>query len=267
MPRSDERGGALTIVGTGIRPGLHTTSEARACIERADKVLYLIAEDAPTAWIHRLNPSAESMASIYRLGRPYAEVYEEIVTTILAWVRRELNVCAVTYGHPRVFDQSTSDAANRARAEGYHTKILPGISAQDCLFVDLELDPGEDGCQTFDATDFLVHRRSPDVTVPLILWQISLIGSTRTTVEVNRSGLVILAERLAELYAEDHEVVAYEASPFPVGRPNVDRCTVSGLPQARVTGMASLYVPPKSKPSPDPVMRARLGLPPAPAVA
>ncbi len=252
--------GSLTIVGTGIRPGLQTTQEARVRIERADKVLYLIAENAPTAWLHRLNPSAESMASIYKPGRPYLDVYEEIVTTILSWVRRGLDVCAVTYGHPGVLDRSTSEAVRRARAEGHRTRILPGISAQDCLFVDLSVDPGEDGCQTFDATDFLVRGRTPDVTVPLILWQISLIGSTRTTGDVNRSGLRILAEHLAELYGADHKVVVYEASPFPVGKPMVERSPVGLLAEAHVTGMSSLYVPPKSKATSGPLMMSRLGM-------
>jgi len=256
------RTGSLTIVGTGIRPGLQTTQEARVRIERAEKVLYLIAEHAPTAWLHRLNASAESMAAMYQPGRPYLDVYEETVTTLLSWVGRGLDVCAVTYGHPSVLDRSTSEAVRRARAEGHRTRILPGISAQDCLFVDLELDPGEDGCQTFDATDFLVRARTPDVAVPLLLWQISLIGTTRVTGDVNRSGLRILAERLAELYGPDHEVVVYETSPFPVGMPMVEGCPVSRLADAGVTGMSSLYVPPKSKASPDPVMMARLGISP-----
>ena len=254
------RPGSLTIVGTGIRPGLQITQEARVRIQRADKVLYLIAEQAPTTWLHRLNASAESMAAMYQPGRPYLDVYEETVTTLLSWVRRGLDVCAVTYGHPSVLDRSTSEAVARARAEGYRTRILPGISAQDCLFVDLELDPGEDGFQTFDATDFLVRTRTPDVAVPLVLWQISLIGTTRVTGDVNRSGLGILAERLVELYGPDHEVVVYETSPFPIGMPMVERCPVSRLADAGVTGMSSLYVPPKSKPSPDPVMMARLGI-------
>jgi uncharacterized protein YabN with tetrapyrrole methylase and pyrophosphatase domain len=254
--------GSLTIVGAGIRPGLQITQEARVCIERADKVLYLIAEHAPTAWLHRLNASAESMAPMYRPGRRYRDVYEETVTTLLTWVGRGLDVCVVTYGHPGVFDWPTSESVRRARAQGHRTKVLPGISAQDCLFVDLELDPGVDGCQTFDATDFLVRRRTPDVAVPLILWQISLIGTTRATDEVNRPGIRILADRLAELYGTNHEVVVYEASPFPVGRPMVERCPVSSLAESGVTGMSSLYVPPNSKASSDPEMIARLGMSP-----
>jgi len=256
------RTGSLTIVGTGIRPGLQITQEARVRIARADKVLYLIAEHAPTAWLHRLNASAESMAAMYQPGRPYLDVYEETVTMLLSWVGRGLDICAVTYGHPSVLDRSTSEAVRRARAQGHRTRILPGISAQDCLFVDLELDPGQDGFQAFDATDFLVRARTPDVTVPLALWQISLIGTRRVTGDVNRPGLRILAERLAELYGDDHEVVVYETSPFPVGMPMVERCPVSRLAEAGVTGMSSLYVPPHSKVSRDPMMMARLGITP-----
>ncbi|HET7929043.1 MAG TPA: SAM-dependent methyltransferase [Actinomycetota bacterium] len=254
--------GSLTVVGAGIRAGLHVTQEARGRIEGADKVLYLLAEVAiaPTGWIHAMNPSAESMASMYRPGRPYLDVYEDIVTTILTWVRRDLDVCAVTYGHPGVFDQSLYEAIRRARGEGYRTRILPGISALDCLFLDLELDPGEDGCQLYDATGFLVHARRPDVSVPLILWQISVIGGSHTTGTVDRFSLAILRDRLEALYGADHEVVVYEASPFPVGRPTIERCPVSGLAEAGVTGLSTLYVPPRDSARSDPGMMARLGM-------
>lgn len=247
-PASEEAGsGSLTIVGSGIRPGLHTTQEARIRIERASKVLYLLAEHAPTTWIERLNPSAESLAPLYQLGRDHGEVYEALVTAMLAWLRRGDDVCVVTYGNPAVFDQSSHEAVRRARAEGFRAKILPGISAMDCLFVDLGVDPGQDGFQSFDATDFLVSRRTPDIGVPLILWQISVIGDTRTSGTVSRPGLRNLAERLAELYGDDHEVIVYEASPFPVGRALVERCLLRGLSEAEVSGMSTLYVPPSSK--------------------
>jgi hypothetical protein len=257
-----DRTGSLTIVGCGIRPGLQTTSEARSRLERADKVLYLLAEDVPTDWLHRLNASAESLAPLYRLDRPNAEVYEDIASTILAWVRRGLDVCVAFYGHPGVFDETSHEAIRRARAEGFRARMLPGISAEDCLYVDLGVDPGRDGCQTFDATDFLVYGRTPDVSVPLVLWQISVIGGTRTTGTVSRAGLRVLSERLEELYGPEHEVVVYEASPFPVGGPMIERCAVRDLADANVTGLSSLYVPPRSRPTRDPAMAARLGLPP-----
>lgn len=253
------RRGSLTIVGAGIRSGLQVTLETRSCIESAGKVLYLLAEDVPTAWIHSLNESAESMATLYGPGRRYRDVYGDIVDRILEWVRKDVDVCAVTYGHPYVFDTSTREAARRAEAEGYRVRVLPGISALDCLFVDLELDPGLDGCQTFDATDFLIRRRAPDVTVPLVLWQISVIGGSRTTPDVDRDNLAVLATRLAEHYGPDHEVVVYEAAPYPIGQPTIERCRLDDLAVADVSGMSSLYVPPSNVAAADAEMRSRLG--------
>ena len=199
--------------------------------------------------------------SMYRLGRPFRDVYEETVGTLLRYLEQGLDVCAVSYGHPGVLDWPTAELTRRARERGYPTTILPAVSAQDCLFVDLGLDPGVDGYQTFDATDFLVRGRRPDVTVPLVLWQISVIGIAVVTDEVNRAGLEVLAERLAELYGADHEVVVYEASPFPVGNPTVERCALEDLAGSGVTGMSSLYVPPASTAVRDPSMMARLNLP------
>ncbi len=238
--------GSLTIVGAGIRPGLHTTQEARVRIEQASKVLYLLAEQAPTAWIEKLNASAESLAPVYQPERDHAEVYEALVAAMLEWVRRGDDVCVVTYGNPAVFDQSSHEAVRRARAEGFPAKILPGISALDCLFVDLGLDPGKDGLQCFDATDFLELGKVPDPGVPLVLWQISVIGDTKTGGTVNREGLRSLGERLAEFYGDDHEVIVYEATPFPAGRPLIEPCLLKGLTDAPVTGLSTLYVPPRA---------------------
>ena len=238
------RRGSLVAVGAGIRPGLHLTQESRSRIERADEVLYLLAELAPTSWIHELNPAARSLIDIYRPGRDQREVYEELVETALESVRRGRYVCMVTYGNPAVFDDSCHEAVRRAREEGYLAEMLPAISAIDCLFVDLGIDPGRVGLQLFEATQYLTSERAPDTSVPLVLWQISVVGGTQTTNAVNRDGLRRLATRLAALYGEDHEVIVYEAAPFPVGRPTIEHVRVADLPEAEIPGLSSLYVPP-----------------------
>jgi uncharacterized protein YabN with tetrapyrrole methylase and pyrophosphatase domain len=252
------RQGSLSVVGTGIRLGLHLTQEGRLRIESADDVLYLLAEVAPTAWLHRLNPVAESLLRLYRPDQDHREVYEAIVEAVMERVRLDRNVCMVTYGHPGVFDDSSHEAVRRAREEGFRAELLPGISSIDCLFVDLGIDPGGRGLQLFDATDFIVSRRTPDIAVPLVLWQISVIGQTRTTGTVNRDGLRVLAERLEERYGADHEVIVYEASPFPVGRPQIETSSIEDLAGAPVTGLSTLYVPPVSTSVPDQLMRERL---------
>jgi len=55
----------LIIVGAGIKFMSHLTSEAKACIEQADKVLYLVNEPAMQEWIQICNPRSESLDPIY----------------------------------------------------------------------------------------------------------------------------------------------------------------------------------------------------------
>ncbi len=155
---------------------------------------------------------------------------------ILRPVREGLDVCAAFYGHPGVFVNPSHDAIARARAEGYRTRMLPAVSAEDCLFADLGVDPCRSGCQSYEATNFLVHRRRVDSTAALVLWQIGTVGNVTAAAEARPSGLPVLVETLLELYPPDHEVVVYEASPYPGFDPLVRAVALSELAADEVDG-------------------------------
>jgi uncharacterized protein YabN with tetrapyrrole methylase and pyrophosphatase domain len=253
--------GSLTIVGSGIKAGFQTTPEAVQSIERADKVLYLFADPVPATWIVKVNPSAQSLEGFYAPSKDRERTYEEITEEILRWVRRGLDVCVVLYGHPGVFVAPSHAAIGRARDEGFRARMLPGISAEDCLFADLGVDPGAWGCQSFEATNFLLYRRNFDTSTPLVLWQVAGIGVRQGATEPSVAGLRALAEFLQDRYGRDHEVTLYQASPYPVFDPIVQRMPLRDLPNADLTAMCTLYVPPKGAPAPNPEMHSRLELP------
>ena len=123
--------------------------------------------------------------------------------------------------------------------------MLPAVSAEDCLFADLGVDPALGGCASYDATGFLAQQRPVDTAAALILWQVAAVGQLRAVREGEHGrNLPVLVERLLEHYPHDHEVVLYEATPFPAGRPLVERLTVAALADASPTPQATLYVPP-----------------------
>ena len=136
--------------------------------------------------------------------------------------------------------------------------MLPAVSSVDCLVTDLGMDPGAWGLQQFEATNFLLFARAIDVTVPLLLWQISVVGESRGPTEPNAEGLGLLTRRLADLYGPEHEVVVYEACPYPAGRPYIQRVRIRELQASQLTPLCSLFVPPASEPKPDPSMVTRL---------
>ena len=181
-----------------------------------------------------------------------------MVEEILAAVREGRNVCAAFYGHPGVFASPSHEAVRRAREEGFAAVMIPAVSAEDCLFADLGVDPGESGCQSYEATDFLLRRRTFDPAVPLVLWQIAFIGVTGAPVAPSQQAFGVLVEHLLGFYDASHRVIVYEASPYPVGAANVRELTLGEAPDAELGAMSTLYVPPATAGPVDAAMRARL---------
>ncbi len=254
---------ALSIVGTGIALVAQLTAEAQAQIARADRVFFLIPHVLADDWMHRLNPRSESLAPHYQPQRQRSEVYDAICAQILAAVRAGERVCAVFYGHPQVFVTPTADLRRQARAAGFPVTVLPGISAEDCLFADLDLDPGAQGCQSYEASDFLLRPRRFDPHTPLILWQVGVIGCFAVVDAATdpAPGLAALAALLRRSYPADHQVTLYQAALLPTDNPQITPLRLDQLAEAPATSLSTLYVPPRGAPVIDPTIAARFGFP------
>jgi uncharacterized protein YabN with tetrapyrrole methylase and pyrophosphatase domain len=239
--------GSLIVVGTGIRAGVQLTPEARSALERAERVLFLVAEPAAAAAIRRLNDAAEPLDDLYEPGVERHLVYEAMIERIMAPVRAGRSVCAAFYGHAGVFGMPAHGSIRQARAEGFEAEMLPGVSALDCLFADLGVDPGTSGCQSYEATDFLRRRPPVDTEAVLVLWQVSAIGRSDTITEPDLRQLPLLAARLLELYPPGHEAICYEASPYPIGRPSIRRLPLTAVADEAVSPLATLVVCPVSQ--------------------
>ncbi len=257
---------SLTVVGTGFLIAGHSTAEMRSAVESADVLLHLVADEPTRGWLATLNPRHESLYDAYRDGVSRSESYAEMVERMLAPLAKGQRVCAAFYGHPGVFATPGHEAIRRARAVGIQARMLPAVSAEDCLFADLEIDPGQLGCQSYEASYFLLRKRTFDPTSLLVLWQIGGIGVSTFQREPiwNREGLRLLADTLQQHYPADHEVVVYRASGLPVCPPQIDRIPLSGLGDADVSIASTLLVPPRGVPDAKACAVARLGLPQAP---
>ncbi|MCX7358037.1 MAG: SAM-dependent methyltransferase [Alphaproteobacteria bacterium] len=250
--------GSLIVVGTGIRLAQQCTPEARDAIESADVVFAVVPDAVAEHWLGTLNSNLVSLQSLYGGERTRAETYEEMTEAILSGVRDAKRVCAVFYGHPGVFVTPSHEAVRRARTEGFDAHLLPGISAEDCLYADLGVDPGRLGCQSYEATDFIVNERKIDTTATLIIWQIAVAGDlTFRVLEPDARRLGVLAEVLLEDYPPDHNVIVYEAATLPVTAAKMQTLPLRDLYDAEVSQVSTLYVPPLTRPKPS---QARLAL-------
>lgn len=252
---------SLVLVGSGIKFMSHLTVEAKAYIQQSPKVLYLVNEPAMQQWIQQSNKNAESLDPLYTKYPLRLHCYRAITEYILETLRQEEHVCVVMYGHPAVFAQPGLAAVEQARKEGYYALILPGISAEDCLFADLLVDPGKQGCQSFEATDFLIRNRQIEPTSHLILWQVGVIGALGHAGEHNNTpGVFCLMKRLLRDYPENHPVFLYEAAQYPHFEPLIQEFPLIDLPRAPSSRISTLYIPPKGKKDIDEHMLQKLNI-------
>jgi hypothetical protein len=142
--------------------------------------------------------------------------------------------------------------------------MQPGISAEDCLFADLGIDPSMAGCQSFEATDFLLFRRRFDTNSSLVLWLIGVIGDpTFQGRGYDLSGLRVLADYLIGFYGAQHRAILYEATHYPTYEPTIQPVALADLADAKATAVTTMYVPPKEVTAIDSEMLGRLGLDPS----
>ena len=254
------------VVGCGIIAPAQVTTEARLHIERADCVFSLVADPVAAQWLTSVNPRTQSLAGLYRVDKPRRETYEEMTATIVARVVDGASVCAVSYGHPGVFARPLHDAVKRVRAAGLEATMLPAVSAEDCLFAELGIDPAQTGACSFEATDFLIYDRHVDRTATIILWQIGVIGERsykRQSDAWNIDGVRALVERLERSYGAEHEVIVYQAAQLITGRSTIVRTRLRDLANAPITTLSTLVIPPADKRILNEAVYARLTSAPA----
>jgi precorrin-6B methylase 1 len=251
--------GSLVCVGVGMTLGSHITPLARSHIEKADVVFTAMSDGIMELWLAKMNPDVRSLQRYYQEGKSRMQTYREMVDAMLTEVRAGQRVCGAFYGHPGVFAWPSHKAIELARSEGYRAHMEPGISAADCLYADLGIDPGKYGCQHFEASQFMFYRRRVDTAAYLILWQIGVAGDqSLASFSTGAGHRRILVDLLSRDYDPAHEVILYRASTVAISRPQVVRLPLGGLPKAECDMHSTLVVPPSRPLEPDEEIRDRL---------
>ena len=121
-----------------------------------------------------MNADVRSLQPYYSEGQSRMITYKQMVAAMLAEVRLGKKVCGAFYGHPGVFAWVPHQAIKEAVAEGYQAHMEPGISAEDCLYADLGLDPGTYGCQHYEASNLMFYQRTIDTAASVSYTHLTL---------------------------------------------------------------------------------------------
>lgn len=254
-----ESPGSLVCVGLGMLLCAHLGPRARNAITRADVVFVAVSDPIVELWVQQLHPDVRSLQPCYAEGKSRHQTYREMVKAMLAEVRAGRRVCGAFYGHPGVFAKAPHDAIAQARAEGFAAHMEPGVSAEDCLYADLGIDPGRVGCQHYEASQLLFYRRVLDPSAYLVLWQVGIAGDrTYRRFATSPAHRQLLVDRLLETYPADHAVTVYEAATLPITAPRMETIALRDLAATPLHMHSTLVVPPCMALQRDEAMLARI---------
>jgi len=225
--------------------GAHLSPRSRSHIEQADVVFALVSDPLVELWVQEMRPDARSLQPYYREGKVRLDSYREMIEAMLVEVRAGRRVCGVFYGHPGVFALVPHRAIERARAEGFDALMEPGISAEDCLYADLGIDPGTYGCAHYEASQFMFYQRRIDPSAYLVLWQVGIAGDqSLARFATGPAYRQLLVDVLAQDYPLSHPVIAYEAATLPITAPRMEEMRLLDLVDAALRLQTTLVFPP-----------------------
>jgi hypothetical protein len=251
--------GSIACVGLGMTLGSHLTPLARSHIEQADVVFAAVSDAIVEMWLEQMHPDVRSLQPYYGEGKSRLTTYREWVEVMMAEVRTGSKVCAVFYGHPGIFAWSPHEVIRVARAEGFHAHMEPGISAEDCLYADLGIDPGRLGCQHYEASQLLFCETRINPSAYLVLWQVGLVGDrSLKRFSTGPEYRQVLVDVLANDYPLDHELIIYRGATLPIQQPRVHRVALKDLPATEVTAEETVILPPATPLRPNKAARDRL---------
>lgn len=252
--------GRLVVVGTGIRSLAQLTMEAAAWIRAADVVCYALADPVTERWVVDNAKSSEDLAVFYDETATRLTSYARMADRMVAHARAGRTVVGAFYGHPGVFTHPSHRAIATARAEGIPAQMLPGVSAEDCLFADLGIDPGDRATQSFEATELMIRGRAPDTSANVILWQIAVLAQRRFDRAYATSNLGPLVDYLCRFYPADHVVTHYQGAQYVLCDPLIQKVRLGDLAGVLTALTSTLYIPPLRERAYDLELATLLGL-------
>lgn len=237
--------GSITCVGVGMTLGSHISPLARSHIEEADIVFVLASDGLVEQWIREMNQKVITLQSYYHEGSSLSDSYEQMVDVMLSEVERGYRVVGAFYGHPGVFACVPHMLIRQASEKGFYAKMEPGISAEDCLYADLHIDPGEFGCAHYETSQFMFFSCNIEPSAYLVLWQVGIAGDTTLTkFSTGIEHRKVLVDLLTQTYPNNHQVILYEAPTLPIHQPRKDLLPLLELATAEIYQHTTLVIPP-----------------------
>lgn len=239
----------IRIVGLGMRSVDQLTREARRAIA-GTKAIYLVDNSPGIArYFHDLGVEVIDLSVHYEEGKDRLQTYIEMSKDVISGAITNGPVSFGLYGHPTVFAYPPFVIKFVAESLGLTVGVVPGISAMDCMFAELMIDPATDGMQMFEATDVVIRQRQLLTDVQTLIWQIGALETgLYSRKSSSRDRFAKFLDHVFKFFPEDHPATAIFVSDSPLIPTIIYNFRLRELPDYahKLHGGFTLHIPPVS---------------------
>lgn len=234
------------VIGLGIKSYLQLTREAEQALSASKEVHYLHSDPTVASYLESRVPIARSLEDCYNEGEPRQLAYRRMFGRVIEAILNSTPVAVAIYGNPAVLVNLTWALDEWACENNRIIDVLPGVSALDCMLVDLGIDPAE-GMLSYEANDLLIHKKPLIPDIHLFLWQIGSVESELFSWgESKPERFLGITDFLLKAYPPEHEVIAVSCASSPIVASSVKSVPLKQLPTLSryLDYSATLYIPP-----------------------
>ncbi|HEX3470100.1 MAG TPA: SAM-dependent methyltransferase [Silvibacterium sp.] len=231
QPSPVERGVPdIYLLGTGIMSVWHLTREAEACMRESTQVFLVDPGFGVADHISKLGPKVHNLLDEYKDGSSRLDTYRAMAAKVVAAAMENPPVSLAVYGHPTLFVYPSTLIRKSAKYLGLKVHTAAAVSSFDTMLIDLDLDPGMNGLQIYDANAVLVERRRLDSEVPLLLLQVDAVESAFHILAPSRpSRFRRLQDHLLKYYPPNHVITNIRSASYPIFEPELIHFEVQNL--------------------------------------
>lgn len=238
----------IYIVGLGVLNIDQITRQTERAIRRSNEVLYVDTGVATRTFLDGLCPKVTPLfATSYEESGRRLNAYHQMAARVLDAALDHPPVTFAMHGHPIVGVYAPFLIKDTAGLLDLEVQVMPGISAMDCLFAELMVDPCVSGIQMYEATEMLLRRRPLQPDVPALIWQIGCVETALYTTRRSKpERFERLQSHLLHFYPPEHTVTAFYSTPHPLVRSDALRFALREMcAQAHALHAGfTLFVPP-----------------------
>lgn len=206
----------IYIVGLGMGSADQVTREVDRVLQESEQVLFVDPSIGMQEYLSKRCSNVTDLSTLYQEGKNRLQTYKEMATVVIEAAMSNPPVTLALYGHPTVFAYPPFIIRSVANQLGLKVKVLPGVSAMDCILAELMIDPANEGLQMFEASDLLMRRRRLSTDMQTLIWQVGSLETGLYSTMTNRpERFGRFLDYLLEYYPSYHEVTAVFCSSHP----------------------------------------------------